>query len=301
MYPLAYFIDFLQGMIDDENSDLEIQMRKWVNLSIAECSKRHRWSSLKSEVTLSPTEDGVILVPPLCDYIRRIYSDDRASLFHLRETDRSNAQARMAQLWYTGYAAPTTGEVVVATCSVSEGEQTVTSTGTEFLEAHEGSLLLFDSEEQPYEIVSFTSSSEVEIYPTYRGESNTTHSCVVNPLGQSRLALYNGLSADDAVYTDDVIVEYQMRHPLLYSDTDRLLIPCPNTVILRSLKWAMRKNKYDVDAERLDRDILQSMNLEIRNDKGPPEQILPKGLGGGPTMFAVETRRGSGTGMFKTR
>ena len=83
-----------------------------------------------------------------------------------------------------------------------------------------------------------------------------------------------------------MVIDYREKHPLLVQTNDALLIPASRSVMLNAVKNMLRYTKYDVDAERLQLDIIEA---EASECKQAVQSDSSQGCG--DSIFAPKRRR----------
>lgn len=287
-------VKYIRDQTEDDTIDDRI--KDWLNDGLRQVTLKKRWLALTRFVTITPASGAVITVPPRMQTLNAIYESgnnvtDRR--FRLREGERSDAQARYATNWYRTLGATLSGGSDITGLTVNQGDQTVTSTASSapFVAGDVGKLMMLNASPQEFEIISFTDTDNIEVYPPYDKVDSTTEVGRIAPAGEQQYEMH---AQDDSLFTTDVDMEYQMHHARLTLPQDRLLIPCARSISVWALIEANRNLKFDTDARALKvDDFVEALNDEFGSENREPRVSLPRGLNDSAPAFAVQARNRS--------
>lgn len=290
-----------QHVVDwiEDSSDFQTIDRA-INRSIAKVVGRCVFSQLMSKVTVTPDENGIILVPPRCDRVLEVYPSSTLS----NETEFVFGGSRKVQglIRRTGYKKRGVGAIKTPLAEVTMSFQNGASiaeevSGSVLSASHVGHELVIKGGNEKYEITSFDNSGtnpQIGIYPDYRFGTVTSINCLIRRIGIEQIALYD---SNGNAYTGDVTIEYVEMHPYLVSNDDMLMIPTPETVGLDAVRFMLRQTKYDVDSERLEADYISAKRSEyskqVSNTDESSVNIDP--------VFRIHNRRGRGCQRVQPR
>ena len=292
METLKSLVDWMTGMVEDDDDDSIASYKLWINDAIQTAAKGFTWDTLRREHDAT-VSSGAFTAPPLFASINKLWKDEGyvvpTTVFHRRGERPVDEGLRPKGHWYLPNGVKLTAGTTYTNASVSKGSQSVT--GTVPATGDVGKLVVFDGYASPYEILT-ADGSTMTVYPPFSGTDSSTQDFVVDGPGQRQYLLYD---EEDVLFSGDVTLSYQMLHPTLAHDDDLLLVAAEKTVKLLALQHAQRQNKYDVDAQRLAVDLEEAKRLEMTYPDGmEPEVILPRGLVGQSPMFSSQSRKHRG-------
>ena len=99
-------------------------------------------------------------------------------------------------------------------------------------------------------------------------------------------------------YINPVILTYKRQHPEITSESDPILIPCRQMLMVRTLQYAYRAGKYDVDANNLEGEYQRACRSDIGGGQSLGRE--PYGAPGG-SVFSARSLRGSPWTSFPVR
>lgn len=245
-----------------------------LNVAVAQLVNDCSFSQLKKRVVVTPDDDGMFYVPARCSDILEIYPDgsNNEADFTFIGAKRIQAQPRQAGYYFRslGSSEEPFAELFADFTSNSSTVLQNAGSSVDFSEDMIGMQFEIDGGAESYRIDSFTAGSpnQITIYPNYRWTNLSTAPCTVRPEGTEMISLYDSLGQ---AYTGDVAVEFVAKHPYLVNDTDRLIIPCQNTVPLEAVRFILRQTKYDVDAQRLENMYVQYRATECAKQPAKTE------------------------------
>jgi len=251
-----------QQVIDwiEDDSDRQAIDRA-INVSIDVLTSKCTFSQLMSQVTVTPESDGTIITPPRCADIVEIYpaNDNEEADFVFTGTKRVQSIGRRSGYFYRskGVTEEPLHELI---CDLSNKSKWVTQNDSSTVSMSAdmiGEEFVIAGGNETYRIDDFDGTgakNKIKVYPEYRWADVTGVDCFVRPECTESIVLYNSLGD---IYTGDVTIEFKQAHPYLVSDRDILQIPAFNTTALETVRFFLRQTKYDVDADRLERQYLE--------------------------------------------
>ena len=264
----------IRDVIEDFIEDMTIAdiMDNYINFALKDAESIIDFSALFGTVDMTPDSSGVIKLPPRCRKINRITSVKSSSgpadrVYHPTRQRPTGDEARKNWYWHLPYPASETDEKlrVVSITQGSTSIQAANGESTFFTADDVGSELNIEGDSEEYVITAFTAgdTDTITVYPRVTSDTNTSVNAVIGIAGRERNQLLTNAIIPS---TEEVSIEYQKKHPLLIEDEDRLLIPCPRTIAYMAIQLCQQTNKYDVDADRLERKLLEAKNSEIGQD-----------------------------------
>jgi len=289
---LKSLVDWLDDIVEDES--IESAYIRWINSAIEQVAKMYPWDTLRREYSAT-VSGGSLQLPPLLGSINQMWEDlDEVvpTAQFTRRDDRPRASdMRSRQRWYRPNGSKLTAGTTYSNTSVANGSQTVTGTVPNTGDVGKG--VMFAGYPGVHEILT-ADGSTMTMYPKFPGTDSSTQSFEVDGAGYRQLMLY---TEADAAFSGDIVLSYQMAHPILGHDDDVVLFDAPETLRLMALQQAHRQNKYDVDAERLRVDIEIAKQNEIPYPENTEEMTdYPRGLAGQPPLFAGQSRKFASAG-----
>jgi hypothetical protein len=283
--------DVIQDFIEDMS--IATVMDNYINFALKDAESIIPFSALFGTTDMTPDSSGVLKIPPRCRKITRITSvksdagpADRT--YHPTRQRPTADEARKNWYWYLPYPASETDENLQVV-SITQGSASIQAAEDEttFFTADDiGSELNIEGDSEEYVITAFTEgdTDTITVYPRVASATNTSVNAVIGIAGRERNQLLTNAIIPS---TEEVSIEYQKRHPLLIEDEDRLLIPCPRTIAYMAIQLCQQTNKYDVDADRLERKLLEAKNSEIGQDTYRNAQNERQ-----DNMFSFRSKRG---------
>lgn len=280
----------VQDWLEDEGDNAEVD--RALNRAIEEVETYQDWEVLKDSDTQTPDSDGIIRAPADSRVIRRVFPVGAYELPEFTFRPKSELDAldkpitTAYKLWpHTMNKSALSSGLLV---DLVQNSQTVTqavSSADNIDVAWVGERIQFEGDETYYEITAATASTDLTVYPDVRRESGSSQIAQVRPLG---LEQYKVTDYQGQPYTDDVQIKYQVKHPALVSNTDQLLIPARQTVVLTAVKFFLHQTKYDVDARQLSIDLAQARDRECNQQAtASPESVGVK------STFSLRSKRGN--------
>jgi hypothetical protein len=294
--------DWAKDILEDDSIDGVID--SWINSAIVQASKMFSWDALRREWR-GEIASGEFIQPPLAYNLNLlcpitdasgVIPDEKFVRRHDRPVARDSMQSRH---WYISSGMVTDameeyeGVIVQGASTITPESPAVMGSGWPE-EADVGKLLTIAGDQTKYEITAMTDEA-ITVFPDIAAESAATAAIFVGNRGQKKYLLHTQYNE---LYSGSAVCSYQMEHPRLALDDQRLLIPCEQTVRLLVLQQAMRQNKYDVDAERLRYDLQSAFRLEMGPEGEENEITPPRGLNGGPPLFSGTSSRTRPRGLF---
>jgi len=264
MTSLYDLILILQTWIEDESIDDAFLV--FLMFSIEQAEKLVDWANLYGEKTVTVGTDGIITIPAECRKLLSIYSADDSSgtpafRFSMVDDEPTLETGGMIQYSAEPYL-PVAETLATFTPTVTQGSAVLTDTA-DAVQAWVGERVMIGNAPDLYEVVSVVDATSVTLsqpVPFATTSATVTYPSIVGPVGMERFILQNRQSTP---WSGDVVVKYQRRHPSLVRESDRLLIPCPQTVALVALQNALRTDKYNVDADRLENSVVLARADEV--------------------------------------
>lgn len=286
---LKDIIKIVSNFIETTVNDPEIT--DYINQAVREVESLKHWGVLSGILDMTPDSSGILQVPPRSRLITDISlvpsGGPAAAKFYPREDLPTADEARLINYWYIPYPSLDVDGTTNA-ITVTQGSSSVTQAGgaLTFFDADDvGSNLTLTGSSFEYEITAFTSGSPdtITLAPVVSSSNQTSINAIIDISGRERIILYD---ASINVYTDQVRVYYQKKHPILYTDSSRLLIPCPRTVAYIAIQLMLQTDKYDVDAQRLEIMLARAKNEEIGSSNFAKTRQTRN-----DTLFSVRSRR----------
>ena len=280
-------LEMIRTYLEDDSIDSEFIT--FMNFALKQASTMRSWDAL-SEIKTETVTDGILTMPPRMARLTGLYVSPYDSTvpeyqFHASAGLRTREVGFGKRYTFEPYSATKTAGKQIALTSVA-GDQTITEvSGSDFVTADDvGKALMIVGTNQRYEILSYSDSitDTAEVYPAV-DLSLTSATGYVTPVGTARVKLSG---PDLEVYAGDVEIRYQAEHPKIVDFQSAILIPCPRTLALMTLSLGLQTNKYNVDAQRLQEDLMMAKNEEMGLDlssRARPEQRH--------SMFAVRSKR----------
>lgn len=271
------------------NSDEPYTIDRAINSSIINICNRFPFGELNTSATATPDSGGLIDVPPRCLEIIDIVpvSDNEGVDYRFTGERRRQGYPRSVGYKYrsAGIHREHLAKIIVEASSGSATLVQASGSTDNLAETHIGRELVFDGGRESYNILTFTPGAfaEITIWPEYRFGSNSAITGFIRPQGTHILKLYD---SGGNIYGDEVVIDYREKHPFLVGNNDALLIPASRSVMLNAVKNMLRYTKYDVDAERLQLDIIEA---EASECKQAVQSDSSQGCG--DSIFAPKRRR----------
>ena len=290
---MATLKDIRQTCIDwiEDDSDIPL-IDRTINGQLRFVSKRE-FEALYRSVDVTPTSGGVITVPPVCSTILGIYPQTTyGSLpsfdFTARTGRPMSGEPRTNRYLFHPSEATRVADATGLVLGGTQGGSTLTEqSGTAITAEMAGGELKISGDTTRYLIVSAIAGTSMEVFPTLRSYDSTALAGTINPSGMKRYVLTD---PSGNIYTNEVTIDYQIDHPPLVLPDDELIIPMERTIALLTVQQFLQQSKYDVDAERLDRAILDARLVEYGTEPSNQQDNAPK-----DTMFSFRSKRGNRT------
>jgi hypothetical protein len=207
----------------------------------------------------------------------------------MRDSEPTNETGGLIQYTASPYL-PVPITLGSPTVTVVQGTNVVTGSG--FLASWVGERILIGTFKDTYEITAVNVGlTELTLSATVP-QSSESYASVIRPAGMERFRLEDRL---ETAWAGDVVVKYQKLHPSLIQTTDRLKIPCPQTVALEALQNALMTDKYTVDAERLELALTKAESSEVGTSPFSKKKTVYR-----DRMFSVRSN-GRGRGFGRSR
>lgn len=294
MKTYSQLITYVQNQIEDDSTYTLGFIKEWINITLDHLCENYRWPNYVKTEIITPDSNGEFYMPPAFLGILSIRPNADGS------SDRWYFQYQQAETEYENrYANPyykdivgrvTTGATDTAT-AITNGATTVTTSTSIFASTDVGEALLIGDDGYEYEITAYNSATSVDISPAYRGASATV-SVYLRPEGVRAIKLFN---ESGEPYTDDVEFTYKVRPQHLYNDYDRPLIDADEAIQKGALIEAMINEKYNIDAQRMERDFFEAVSNALKVDSHPKRVLLPKGTRTPLPAFSFGTNRSTRT------
>lgn len=264
MNTLALIRKEVNDWIEDYDSTSEVNTA--INRAIGILSLDHPFTQLNRSVSVTPSLTGVITLPARSIDIVDIYPTPNGDVpvHDFAGARRAQTGIRRTGYFWRAIGVNETNEFDV-TCDMVNGSNVITeaaSTTHQFSEDMINRELVLIGSDERYRVDSFELESEITrtltIFPEFRYESGE-FSGYITPSFTDRYALYD---SNGTAYTGDVTVDYRQSHPILVNDNDRIIIPAKNSIVLEAVRYLLRSAKYDVDAERLEREAMHFRAIE---------------------------------------
>ena len=280
-------IDWIE---DDTETDV---MNRAINDSVDLIQKTIAWAEFNKKLTVTPDDDGMFYAPPRCLEIVDVYPESNiagGADFTFNGARRVQDYPRRAGHFFksAGILEESDASILL---SASVGNATLTEaigTVDSITEAMVGQELLLTGLEETYRIETVTigATNSMTVYPKFRYESDSAILGETRPAGTKMFKVFD---SSGNVYTDNIVINYRQLHPKLVADSDRLLIPAPNTIALEAVRFMLRQTKYDVDAQRLQLDYEEYKRVECKQDVKDAYQARPRDC-----MFSIRSNMKGG-------
>lgn len=282
----ATIVDWLE---DDSDTAL---IDRTINTQLRYLVKGNLFESLIRSDDITPTAEGVILSPPVCDSILGIYNlttlDDTPNIefFPIAHRDVST-KPRTNNYKYRPIGATTVaGDTGLNLTGTLNDTILLQAGGTAVTADMVGKELKLAGDPTRYLITGAVAATSLDVFPPLRVSATGGVSGIVNPTGMKQYVLQN---QSGTPYTDDVTVDYKVDHPPLINDDDELIVPMERTLSLMTVQHFLRTSKYDVDADRLENAVFEAMHVEFGDEPTSEQENAPQN-----TMFAYRSMRGHG-------
>jgi hypothetical protein len=258
---LRELIEIAEDWVGDV-SDPELTRRE-INRAIRGLCARYTFDALTQRTTVTLDENSQFTAPPLCRQINDVQDSDEVGVRGARRKSHSDTLMRIFPRIVPAGASTVQTAKVNLTCE-SDGDSTLTQDDTqddedyEIPEGCEGQALRIAGINDTFEILSCVADTSVTVRPKV-GESFAGN---VGTIGYEGLRLFTVYDTDIELASGTLDIEYQMFHPYLYLDDDRLLPDIRESVCLTAVKTLLRHYKYDVDAQRLENDLERALAAE---------------------------------------
>ena len=253
MKSLNEILELLQDWLEDDSIDASFI--RYMNFAIDQAESFVDWLGLYGEKTVTVGSDGVLTLPAEAHKITSIYSSETTGgvpkyRFSIRDSEPTAETGGTIQYSANPYP-PVATTVDSVTATITQGSAAITSSAA-FDTSWVGKRLLIGTYSDLYEISAVADASNATLSRVVPFDS-ADYTVTVEPAGTERLLL---VDRDETVWSGDVVVKYQRKHPTLVETTDRLLIPCNRTIALLALQNALATDKYTVDAQRLEQQLM---------------------------------------------
>lgn len=258
----------------EDTSEPDITDRA-INEATALIAAQGGFSQMISQETVTPDDEGKFYLPPRCDKVIDIFPAESGAMapFVFSGTRRIQAGAREGRYCYRSIGA-TESPFATVDVDLENGSTTFSqsSSSTEnFTEDMVGMEIVVEGIDEVYKILSYSEVSllgVVEVYPEFRFEDSDSIEAYVRPAGTEQLQVYDTANQN---YTGDITIEFRKKHPTMVADNDPLLIPAPRCVSTEAVKFFLRQTKYDVDADRVEREMTQYKAVEFEKQPAKTE------------------------------
>lgn len=232
-------------------NDLE-RLGRWLNKILVSLSERHSFHLLRRRTTISLADASTTSgqegswLPANLAGIDAVQDSSTGKYYYRRELDSiDNIESRMPR--YSVYAPSLSPLFWSDDCYIDRGDTSFTSTELDTDGSdHTGEWVRFGNEPQFYQLSASKTISE-----TYWGPSQAGADIEIRPKTQKKLMVHT--DHDTQLTSGSVIVHYWIYHPLMYRDSDLLLLPYPRLVDLMMQKEAKgslsRRSRDPLNAE----------------------------------------------------
>ncbi len=286
MKTLSEMRTYIEEQIEDDSNPTLVDL--WLNRSLEALCAKHEFTGYKRFLTITPDANGQFFVPPSyigTTLLRPEDTDTFKKFIFLSEINLYGT--RVARPYYT-LGNPRAAQGYTETgITITNGDSTITGTGSGFLSTDVGDVLLIGNSSYEYTVTSFTNVNNIAFLPEYRGAGGSLR-VTVRPRGTKTMIVYD---ETDTVYTSDIVLYYKVNPQPLYNDQDKLEADIGEAVEFRALIEAYRNEKYNVDAERLRIDLQEAISNALNAEVTPPNQSLPEGLYGGGPAWSIHSNR----------
>ncbi len=276
--------DYVSGQIGDTSTDALVEIDRWINLALGKLCSKYIWSGYTRTKTITPDSDGELFVPPSFAGVIMVWPYDETFSYFDFLSGSSKRRTRLGKSYYMNGESRVVDGGSESSISMTNGDTTVTTTGSIFASTDVGKVLLIGSGYE-YEITDYTDEDNIEFSPAFRGETGT-YRVVVRPASVRKLIIYDSYNT---AYTSDIMLAYKIAPQKLYNDYDRPAISADEALRKGALIEALVEEKYNIDAARTKDDykeaIMDARNSEIR----PVKRSLPEGLYGGLPCFSFKS------------
>jgi len=241
METLGSLREWVQGIVEDDSIADTYDL--WINNAVKQVEKMYPWGALRGEHSVT-VASGALTQPPLFRTINMLWKDDGTTTptvrFYKHSARPRGEATRLIGHWYIPNGFTTTAGTAYSGTS-TEGSQRITrnNPGDDWpTDADEGKQMSIAGRPERYEITDVDDTAgTIDFYPAFGGEGSTSQGFVVDPPGQRQWLLYDEA---DALYSGDVLLEYQKSHPVLSLDDDLVLFDASETIRLMILQQAHR-------------------------------------------------------------
>jgi len=290
MTEISESLEIIYDFMEDDS--VESEALRYLGFAIKGVEK-NEWPVLRATVDIVVGSDGIMELPARCREITKITSQKTSTSpadyeFHALEDEPTSEQARQKRYWAVPWAGSDLDEDTCL-CSFTQGGNVITCVSGEtfFTETDiVGKEVVIQGSSQPMEVLSYddTDDGSVTVAPEISASTSTSTLVTLMPAGRDRIKLYTPYLV---AFEGTVTVTYQKHHPEPWGETSKLLLPCGQSVTYLALQMFQQTDKYDVDAERLERKVLEARQAEISGrffsrTKKPT----------GSSKFAVRSKRG---------
>lgn len=286
----------VQSIIMDESPETLVRIMVWINQALDGIVKENDWRNLIREITLTPSATGRITVP--ADMLREI------SL--MPATRYGQFQEVFMPLSYD-----VTRHTSLLYC---HDELTMVDSGAKNATAVYGQYRL-TAEQIPGDPVTFVPfacaignqisiGDRPDLYTVEDVDANGEWIDLEHPYiyGSGDVVVYESPAGRRVIrlmdnlfqaYTQSVILTYKRRHPAITDQSDAILIDCQQMLMIRTLQFAYRAGKYDIDANNLEGEYQKACRSDIAGSQSMLREASTTPAGSG--FSSGNLRSGSGT------
>lgn len=280
---------YVSDQIEDDSTETLGIIDGWLNKTLKRLCDKYVWAGYSKSATITPDANGAFYVPPAFQGVVQVIPEDDTFGSFEYQSESSRRRNRLAAFYYMDGVIRATDGDTESNVSIANGATTITGTSSMFASGDVGEAVLIGNNGYEYEITAFTNANNVTIAPAFRGATDT-YRVVLRPAGIRQFIVYDSA---DAAYTSDIILKYKVTPQPLYNDYDRPMIDADEALQYGALIEALRNEKYNLDAERLERDYNSAVADARQSETRPPRTRLPKGLRTAFPPFSFHINRDS--------
>lgn len=287
MFAYGTHKESVQGILEDDSTETAADILSWTVRVLDYVTKHFDFVELAYSEDVTADTDGIIVLPPLRTRVNSIKLQSSPHTPFLFGTWLTMDPGRTSRYTYE-HTSPVLSNSGGLSVGVTEGSTDVTSSAL-FGSLTAGQAVSFVGIDALFKAATITDDDNIIISPYYPGDTDAATTMYSAPAGVHGATLYY---CGNTVSEADVAIKYQMRHPEIYDDYSLILISMPQTILLMTLQWALRREKYDVDADRLKTDVAESLRIEI-GTAGAREAVPLTGMNAGERrpLFALKKGR----------
>lgn len=273
-----------------EDNSIEDEALSYIQFAIRNV-ENHAWPVMRAVSDVTSTSEGIIIPPARCREIIHVTSAQTTESipsyeFLPLDVVPSAEYIRQNKYWIAPHVGLDADEATY-TVDVTQGSITITQvSGKDFFTSEDvGKSITLLGSSQEYEILTYTGDTldTITVAPDVSIATSANATATLRYAGRPRYKLYTNYLLP---FEGDVTITYQKTHPEVWGESSKLLLSCFQSVAYLAIQMFQQTNKYDVDAERLQRKLDLAMAQEIGG-----AFFSKKKKPTGDSMFAVHSRR----------